>query len=336
MAFSKTRRRAAAPSAEASHVPSASSAGVGVIGAFFSAETARFRVCVEDAEDEDEDEDEDVSPRAKRSGARAHATSFATRATLSRRLCSFRLETSSAGAACFSVSSSESEDAYRATRSSTIRPREPSRSSSSRASSVLSASDARVVFSLQTSRSASMRLTTSSTTGQFSSPRPLASAARSRSVRAASTAWRPTPPKIDARVSIDLSTDIPCPNPGARARKSHRPSRNAGKFKVDARTMMARAPSRGSAACAASSALAKARDTALRSGGPAVSSIGRARLGSEAAKNGECFVEAGSDANSSRVRRSTARVSLSAAASASSRRRRDASNEDCLAKTVCS
>mmetsp|Transcript_7163 Transcript_7163/g.29600 ORF Transcript_7163/g.29600 Transcript_7163/m.29600 type:complete len:272 (+) Transcript_7163:2360-3175(+) len=183
-----------------------------------------------------------------------------------------------------------------------------------------------------------MRLTTSSTMGQFSSPRPLASAARSSKVRAASTAWRPTP------LSTDLSTDFlvssPCPTPGARARKSHRPSRNKGKFKVDARTMIARVPSKGSAACAASSALAKARETALSNGGPAVSSIGRARLGSEAAKNGDGFVfpalepepEPEPASNSPRVRRSTARVSLSAAASASSRRRRDASNEDCLAK----
>ena len=154
---------------------------------------------------------------------------------------------------------------------------------------------------------------------------------------AASTAWRPTPevPRSDPfslKNTDPLSSNPrPRPSPGARARKSHRLSRSGGTFSAEASARMARAPSRGSAACAASSALAKARETARSRGGPAVSSIGRARLGSEAAKKGETFPSSSSrraagfvfvfvsrdDENSSRARSSAASVSVTAAASAS-------------------
>ena len=94
-------------------------------------------------------------------------------------------------------------------------------------------------------------------------------AASSTSVRTASAPWVAIPSGL-------------VPTPEASTRNVAKASRVASARKSAASRNVARAPSSGSAACAASSACANADATARNRGAPAVSSMGRARPGSDA------------------------------------------------------
>ena len=94
-------------------------------------------------------------------------------------------------------------------------------------------------------------------------------AASSTSVRTASAPWVAIPSGL-------------VPTPEASTRNAAKASRAASARKSAASRNVARAPSSGSAACAASSACANADATARNRGEAAVSSMGRARPGSDA------------------------------------------------------
>ena len=166
-------------------------------------------------------------------------------------------------------------------------------------------------------RNASTRQMTSTADAHRSPSASLSLAASSTSVRTASAPCDAIPSGL-------------VPTPEASTRNFANASRTASARKSAARRNVARAPSSGSAACAASSACANADATARNRGAPAVSSMGRARPGSDAEWKRES--RAWREDNQSRTARSAASDSASARAAAESLRLLNAKGEEAEAE----